>query len=627
MPTTTTTLRRSNPIVIGAGLLSLALGAAALAGYAFSIRELTTLLAGSAPMRLPTAAAAALSGLSLLALAGARVRASAALAILVALVGVATLVQAVLGLPMLPWEARLWAGGAQASRSTLTAVCFLLVALSLLLMGVLRVRHRLALAGLLGSLAASIGAVAFLAYFSGVGSAFVQGHLTTMSAPTALCCLALGAAVIRFAWRDSAAPWASAPVWLPLLVVSAGLAITFTLWEAVVADAREDLDSRIAFDAAYLRSEIEGEIESRIQPLIRLGRRRAASLDFGADDWEADSQAIMMRGGYQAIQWVDPSGRAVWMTPAGAGDALSTGAAAFEPRRRAAFEKAQRARVATLTPPVDLVNGGKGFLAVVPVFSHDALLGHVVGVFAYQSLFSDVLSLTVTPRYTFSILDGAEELYQHDAGGRSTEWARQYTLNVHGASWRLGLWPGARLIAESQKSSSGALLTAGVLLSIFFGLVVRLIQAGQAPPRVAGVIAEASSESLLAEATTPVISYDRHGALQAWNDAARTLFAAAPPPLAFTGGPGFRMVRLMILRAAPEGDFRMLLDSCALPALVFAPDGAFAMCNQAAVRLLGWSDAQWQGRRIAPDGAGQPRTIAALLILGQTAVAQTATAV
>lgn len=628
MPKTTTTLRRSNPVAIGAALLCLAIGAAVLAGYALADRETTTLLAGSAPMRLTTAIGVILSGLSLLALAGARLRLSAAFALLVALVALEMLAESFLHLPVFPWEARVWGADAQSRQATLTAVCLALTALSLLLMGVLHVRQRLAAAGLLGSIVASIGAVAFLSYFSGVGSAFVQGQLTTMSAPTALCCFALGTAVIRFAWRDSATPQTGAPAWLPLLVVCTGLAISVSLWEAVVADAHEDLDGRVAFDAAFLSGRIEGEIEARIQPLIRLGRNRAASLDFDANDWDAESQIILMHGGYQAIQWVDASGRAVWTAPARAAAAPPGGVAIFEPRRRTAFERAQRDRVVTLTPPLDLVDGGKGFLVFTPVFSRDAFLGCVTGVFAYPSLFREILNLDVTPRYSLSLFDGKEEIYRREAGRRAPEWARRCNLNIHGASWRLDLWPGERLIDESQRSASGALLIAGVLLSLLFGLVVRLIQAGHAASQPLAVAAAETTPGLpAADASTPVVSYDRHGALLAWNDAARTLFAAAPPPLAFTGGPGFRFLRLTILRAAPEGDLRLLLDSCTLPALVFTPDGAFALCNQAAGQLLGWNDAQWQGRRIVPDSSAQTRAIAVLLILGQSAVTQTAAAV
>ena len=626
MPPTTTTTRRSNPIAIGAGLLSLALGTVVLAGYGLSSREATTLLAGSAPMRVSTAIGVMLSGLALLALAGARIRFAAALAVLTALVGLEMLAESALNLPLGPWESHLWDAAAGSRRSTLTAVCLLLVALALLLMSVLRWRHRLAAAGLLGSIVASIGAVAFLSYFSGVGSAFVQGELTTMSVPTALCCLALGAAVIRFAWRDSATAQTGAPAWLPLLVLCASLAVAVTLWEAVVADAREQLDHRVAYDADYLRGELEAQIENRIQPLIRLGRRRAASLDFGGDDWEADAQTILARGGYQAIQWVDASGRSVWMTPAGAGDALPGGAAIFEPRRRAAFDQALRNRVVTLTPPLDLVNGGKGFLAVVPVFGRgDALMGYVAGVFPYRFLFAEVLPLTVTPHYSFSIKDGAEELYRHDAGRRLPEWNRREAVNLHGAAWRIELWPGDRLIEESRTSSSGALLVAGVLLSLLFALVVRLIQAGRSPqPHPVSAIAEAIREQPFPETTLPVISYGRNGALQAWNDAARSLFAAAPPPLA--PADGFRILRLMVLRASPEGDLRTLLDSCSLPTLLFTPDGAFAMCNQAATRLLGWNEAQWQGRTIVRDSSGQPHAVTALLLHGQTLVARPETA-
>jgi sensor domain CHASE-containing protein len=617
---TTTTSRRSNPVAVAGGMICVLTGATVLAGYSVQLPAAVTLWAGSAPMRVPTAAGMLICGLSLLAIAAGRLRSGAVIAAVAVMAGLEMLAESAFNLPMQEFEARLWsASGAAAAarRATLTGVCVLLSGMALLLMsGVIRVRRRLAVVGLAGSIVVSVGAVAFLSYLTGMSSAFAAGYLTTVSAPTAFCLLALGAAIIRFAWRDSATKETGSPAWLPLLVGVGSLAVTFCLWEAVVADQRETFDHKVEYDAAYLRGQIETGLENRIQPLIRLARRRAGTAELSQADWDADVQMILTRGGYQAVEWVDATPRAVWVTPPGAGDTLSDGTVDFETRRREALQKARENRVVTFSRPIDLVTGGKGFLACVPVMVQDVLQGYVVGVFRYKLLFASLLDSSVAPRYSLSVLDGDQEILRQEAGGRGGKWGRQLPLSVHGAPWRLDLWPGGNLLEESDTALSGAMLIAGALLSVLFALLVRLVQARR-PGGAIQIAGESAEASLPMDGRTPLVTYDRDGNVQAVSDAARELFAGAPPRLEAAAN-SFRMLRLMVMRAETNTDLRTMLDACALPAIAFGPDGAFTMCNPAATRLLGWTDAFWRGRSISSEALGLGRTECVVLIQGLT---------
>src|SRR5574340_42971 len=418
MSTTATLTRRRNSFALIAGILNLLVGLAVLAGYALQDRSLVTFLPDSVPMRLTTAIAILCCGAAVLLLAGGHFRSAAGAPAVCGVVGVVNLVEAIAGFHITGFDRVAFAGGAPPRAGTLIACLLMLAAAALILMsGVVRLRHRLAAVGFAGSVLHSVGVVAVISYAAGVSSAFPPGEFSQLSIHAATVIAVLGAALIRFAWRDSITAERGAPAWLPLLVGAGTLATAFCLYGAIAADQEADFAHQVAFEAEGLRQFMSAGLENRIQPLIRMARRAAAVPDLKKYDWDTDAQMILTRGGYQAIEWIDAAGRVVWTTPPGGGDAMPDGNAAFEPRRRAAFDAARQKRELAATRPVDLVTGGKGTIVLVPVFVRDELAGYVAGVFRYHLLFQSLLSSNPSPRYAIAVRDGNEAIFTQ--GSRS----------------------------------------------------------------------------------------------------------------------------------------------------------------------------------------------------------------
>ena len=595
MPTTTTLARRRNAVALITGIFTLLIGLTVLAGYAMRNPALVTLLPGSAPMRLTTAAAILCCGAAVLLLAGGYLRWAAAVAAVCGAIGVANLVEAIAGVHIAGFDPVAFAGGAPPRAGTLIACLLMLAATALILMsGVVRPRSRLAIVGFIGSVLHSVGLVAVISYVAGVSSAFTTGPFSQLALHTAAAVAAVGAALIRFAWRDSVSVEMGAPAWAPLLVGVGALATSFCLYGAMVADQKSDFSHQVAFEAEGLRQFIYAGLENRFQPLIRLARHRAAVPDLKKDDWDADAQAILTRGGYQAIEWIDPAGRVVWTTPPGAGDATADGNAAFEPRRRAAFDAARQNREMAATRPVDLVTGGKGTIVLVPVFVRDELAGYIAGVFRYHLLFQNLLSSNPSPRYSIEVRDGKELLFAQGSRGGPASLARTMEMTVGGALWALEIGPTEALVLQAHSPTGGALLVAGAFLSVLFTLLTYLVQRSGTRPAFDRAPAAIPLAAPLAEAARlPVISYGRDGTALAWNDAAKLLFTGAPPRISACET-GFRTIHATLLRATASPGaleaLRLLLDSCAQPALVFDAEGRFVAANAASARTLGWAD-------------------------------------
>ena len=600
MSVTTTLARRRNPVALITGTLSLLIALTVVAGYAIHDTSLITLVPGSAPMRLPTAVGILCCGGAVLLLAGGYRRTAAVAAVLCGLIGVANLGEAITGvyIPDIDLPALT---AAPAHTGTLIGCLLILAAAALVLMsGVVRVRSRLAIVGVVGSVLHSIGAVAAISYFAGVSSAFTEGPFSRLALHTAVALALLGAALIRFAWRDSLAAGTGTPAWLPWLVGAGTLATSFCLYAAIASDQRSDFARQVAFDSEGLRQFVQAGLENRVQPLIRLARQREAVPGMKKEDWDADAQTIMTRGGYQAIEWIDADGKVVWTSPPGAGDATADGNAAFESRRRAAFDAARTNRALAATRPIDLVTGGKGVIVLVPVFVLDELTGYVGGVFRYQLLFQNLLASNPSPGYAIAVRDGGERVFEQGTPNRSVGLTRTMDLPLGGARWKLEIGPTESLVVQADSPLGGALLVAGALLAILFTLLTRLAQMARVHPMPEMAAAPAAAWGLATPiadgAGLAVVSCGRDGTVLVSNDAAKRLFFGAPPPIALFEE-GFRMIHVTLLRpSGPEGSLdplRPLLDSCTLPAAIFDSDGNFVAANPACVRR--WAGAMGRG--------------------------------
>jgi hypothetical protein len=267
MPTTTTLARRRNAVAVVAGILNLLAGLTVLAGYAIQDPRLVTLLPGAAPMRATTALAIVCCGAGVLLLAGGYLKTAAAIAAVCGVIGLAVLAEAVSGVHLAGFDPAAFAGGTPPRAGALIGCLTMLAAAALLLMsGVLRVRARLAIVGLAGSVLLAAGVVAVISYLGGMSGGFTTGAYSQLAIHTGAALAALGAALIRFAWRDSMAAQMGVPAWTPLLVASGALATTFCLYGAMTADQESDFAHQVSFEAEGLRQFLHAGLDNRIQP-------------------------------------------------------------------------------------------------------------------------------------------------------------------------------------------------------------------------------------------------------------------------------------------------------------------------------------------------------------------------
>jgi two-component system NtrC family sensor kinase len=338
----------------------------------------------------------------------------------------------------------------------------------------------LLMTGPLGAIVLALGLVAFIGYLTGLKT-FRWGYFTAMAVHAALGCVLLGAGVIACAWRLGVTEQAMAAQRFASLVGIGVLTVTLCLWQALIASESALVERTIEITEVSVHNEIMTQVHSRIFSLVRMAKRWEIEGKPSREAWESDAELYVSHfSGVQAVAWVDPSFRVQWVAPLEGNEATQDLDLGVEGRQRSALELARNSRQVTVTGTLDLVQRGKGFLALVPIVSGTRFDGFIVGIFRLQDLFDAVLA-NVAPRYSVAVFEGNAEIYgRYDAGRKhERKWRQEMAVGLYGVTWRVRIWPTPALLAEELSSLPEVVLGMGLLADALFVLAVYLAYIAQ----------------------------------------------------------------------------------------------------------------------------------------------------
>ncbi len=143
-----------------------------------------------------------------------------------------------------------------------------------------------------------------------------------------------------------------------------------------------NLEHRIELEAKEMATLLDADMRARIPSLQRMVNRWQIRNGISKEEFVRDASSyIEDAAGYQAIEWVDSDFHVRWIIPMEGNEQAQDLNLAFEDRRRSALEAARNQKSPSMTSPIDLVQGGKGFLAYFPIFIGDEFDGFVLAVF------------------------------------------------------------------------------------------------------------------------------------------------------------------------------------------------------------------------------------------------------
>jgi sensor domain CHASE-containing protein len=470
-------------IAMTCGGATVVLGLLVLIGWHTHSQALVQVRPQFVPMAYNAALAFLFGGFALLAIASGRRRAARLCAGFPVLIGLLTLFQYLTG-----WRLHLDYLFVQpfiaSGRESITAMApnsglaFLLAGMALLLLTRASGGPGSLVKTTLGCLVLIISGTALIGYIAGIPAAYGWHHFLQMAVHTGVGLLALGLGVVALAVSEKPKPGEHAHLWAPLLTGICVLIATIVMGQALRAEENQQV-LRVTEDAAHgMEAEITTHLQERIQALAFLARLWEYRGVPRQDTWETEADYFIRHNvGLQAVEWVDPALQVRWVSPLQGNETVVNMISAVEGRRREALEAARRQRQITLTGTINLVQGGKGFLAYVPIFRGDTFEGFMVGAFRSQQFFQQALG-NLLKDYSVQIHDGEALVCQLNATDPAhiQAWGQTNRVKFQEQTWQLLVTPSRKSVQEIKSAIPEVVLGAGMVVALLLGGLVRLFQ-------------------------------------------------------------------------------------------------------------------------------------------------------
>ena len=469
--------------MIAAGITSTLLGLVVLTGWYTHNLTLLQISPNFIPMHYHTALGFLLCGLGLLAIAWGRSWLTLICGGIVLMIGLLTLIQHIFNVQVrINWllinpDSNIDVPYPIVMASS-TALCFVCAGVTLLLIGIpLRLKQRPLILGFLSSIIGALGIIAFLGYLVGMKELYGWWHYMAIHTAAGFIVLSMG--IFAFAWHDSRTERTRLPRWLPIPVGIGTLTIALVLWQALRIQDHAQIEQMIETAAITIKNQITSEIRTRILGLVHMANRWEREGKPVKEYWESDAKFYISHyPGSLALGWVDPSFYIQWIVPLEGNEALQGLNLGFEERQRQALERARDYHKVTFTPPVDLIQGGKGFSVYLPLFRGENFEGFITGIFQIPALLNTILSPDMTQKYSLAIFENKEEIYGFYDRDRpyEKEWGHEMEMDLYGTTWRIRVWPRSDLLRETQSSLPKVGLGVGIVMTLLLAWTVHLIQ-------------------------------------------------------------------------------------------------------------------------------------------------------
>ena len=255
------------------------------------------------------------------------------------------------------------------------------------------------------------------------------------------------------------------------------------LWWTLKKQEKVNRHKAVAAEAEKLLSIIDVDINNRMKCFQRFVNRWEIRSGTSKEEFITNAQAYIADDpGYQAIEWVDKRFHVRWIIPLAGNEADQDLNLAFDENSRIALERARDQKLPTMSSPIDLVQGGKGFLVYFPIYVHGEFEGFILAVFRTQEWLEHLLHTEESQNELENFLvlvsvDGSrifkEKTWDHLEESRLDVTAETEIL---GHRFQIRIRPTKIFIDQSRTWLPEMVFAVGVLLSVLISIIVYLFR-------------------------------------------------------------------------------------------------------------------------------------------------------
>ena len=261
---------------------------------------------------------------------------------------------------------------------------------------------------------------------------------------------------------------------------------------------KEQVQREIQLTTVAIKKEIRARFEPQVLALTRMAKQWEFKGGMERIEWE--HHAAILRDQYrnfQAIEWVDPSFHVRWISPLKGNEQAVNLNLAFEDNRRIALQRARDKRGVTATKTIDLVQGGKGFLVYVPIFSGDQFEGFILGVFQVDAFMNSILKGDYIRNVGLQVYEHQNKIYQtQNKFEENPEWSGQTEILFYGVPWKIKMGFTSGYINLIRSWVPRLVMVFGIVLSFLLSLNLFYSGVARGNQHKAEMASQAKSEFL-----------------------------------------------------------------------------------------------------------------------------------
>lgn len=263
------------------------------------------------------------------------------------------------------------------------------------------------------------------------------------------------------------------------------------------------------------------QLSERLLALDRMAKRFHEPSKDEYLRWQEDAKAYYQNFmGFQAIEWADLNGKINWIYPLKGNEAAQGLTLNKELQRREAIQEARKLQQGVFTNPVELVQGGLGFLSIHPT-GRKGINGFIIGVYRTDDVFTQLLdknfrvAILMNKQLVYSQGFNAEEVHFMISNSDHKHDINSLHLKLRNKQFTLLIAPTLALSETFDRHHSISLLI--ILLLFSFLLAAFVARHHYVHRRVKQLLSEVNRTRTALDEVAAVSHFDHLGIIQSTN--------------------------------------------------------------------------------------------------------------
>ncbi|MES2663602.1 MAG: CHASE domain-containing protein [Pseudomonadota bacterium] len=308
------------------------------------------------------------------------------------------------------------------------------------------------------------------------------------------------------------------PVAVFLLVAISSYLLYGILKEKELNYVKQTVDE----EASKVQLLLHSQANEKLMAIKRMAQRWEMSGGTSFDLWQNDAQNYTDQlSGLKALEWIDSNYKVRWVEPLKGNEKVIGLDILFDAQREAALKGAAEKNSPTLTPPFDLVQGYKAFIAYIPLYVKNSFDGFMAGIFSIEDFFGGIVARELGEDYSLFIAYENKIIFKSTAKNNlsSAEWGNEKNLQIYDKNWTIKIVPTKKFIANQQTFLPMIIFIAGLVIAALSALTLRSILISRIKSMHLSKLNQLNT-GILSSTAYLIISTDQNGMVVTFNKAA-----------------------------------------------------------------------------------------------------------